>query len=197
MYNKFTKHAIIGVITSCLAGNIYLARADDCVLQQTSTTHTTAVIAERTKIKSAVVPFTSGQKKCIVNFKARIGNTWYPAFGEYVWDGTQSSTQACGAAVTQAESSLIQRVNPTGLISEQVLICSENPEQEELMNTNVGSVVNVAELRPNPDRPEPFMYKGTTCRWFVDTVFFAKEVRNFQGIACSAGNDNWIVVDKF
>jgi len=194
MYNNFSKGIIISL---CMSAVTMTVDANECVLQERATTQTTAVIAERTNIKSAVVPFGNGQKKCIVDYRARIGNEWFTAYGEYVWDGSNSSHDACAVAVKQADTDLIRRVKPTGMISEQVLMCNDNPDREEMINTNVGSIVKTSQLRPYPAHLGTFMYKGSKCKWFLDTVFKSNDVYNYTGIACSIGNDNWVIVDKF
>jgi hypothetical protein len=183
------------LVIALFATNVYAN--DGCILQEKTTTRSTATVTERSQIRSAVVPFSNGQKKCIVNYRAKVDNNWYEAMGEYVWDGSNSSAEACSAAVKQADTDLIHRIKPTGLISEQVLICNDNPDTKQLQESNVGTIVDISQLRTHPEHPGSFMDKGTECRWFIDPAFNGRTVHNFQGIACKISEGRWAVVDKF
>lgn len=182
------------IIATMFAVNAFAA---DCILQEHTTSQTTATVSERSAIRTAVAPFANGQKKCFVNYRAKVDGNWYEAMGEYVWDGSNSSTEACAAAVKQADQQLIQRIKPVGVISEQVLMCNDNPDTKQLQESNVGTIVDISRLRTHPEHPLDFNHNGTTCRWFVDPKFDNGNIHNYQGIACKISEGRWSVVDKF
>ena len=79
-----------------------LAVAQQCVLQEKTVSRATVVIAERSELRAEVVPGFSGGRKCMVNFRARIGADWHTAFGEYEWPGDRPREEACAVAVKRA-----------------------------------------------------------------------------------------------
>lgn len=171
--------------------------ADNCVLQDRTVAYATATIAERSPIRKNVVPHFNNQKKCVVDFRVRIGNEWHSAFGENVWPGDVPEYEACAVAVVRAENDVRERVGRAQTASEKILVCKDEPRLTTLPNTQVGTVGDIAQFRPHPEYPNRFYHNGTQCKWFVDTNFTGRDVRTFQGIICQIGQDKWVVVDKF
>jgi hypothetical protein len=169
----------------------------DCVLQDKTVMHSAVTITERTKISAAVVPEPTGGKRCLVNFQARVGSTWYTAFGEYTWPGDTPRDQACAAATLRADDSVREQVSSSRVISEKILICRDDPTLDTIRQTNPGTVGDLAQFRPHPTYPKEFYYNGTRCRWFLDTGFTGRDVRTWQGIICEIHGSKWVVVDKF
>lgn len=171
--------------------------ADNCVMQERTATQHQVVIQERSTVRREVVPQLGGGRKCMVDFRVRIGNTWHTAFGEHVWDGNQGANEACAVAASRAEDAVKQRVGRGTSVTERVLICSDRPDLQELRSTVIGTVGRNQQFRPHPEYTGRFWHRGAQCRWFVEPVFTGHDVRNFQGIICEINPDQWVVVDKF
>jgi hypothetical protein len=174
-----------------------MAVSEECVLEERTVTQYRAEIAERTTVRRDVVPMPGGGRKCIVDFRVRIDNQWHTAFGEYSWDGNRGSHEACGVAVQRAEDAVRERVGRGASVSERVVVCKDRPELRELKASTVGTVGNSGQFRHHPEYASRFWHNGAQCRWFVEPAFTGQDIRNFQGIICEIGRDQWVVVDKF
>lgn len=170
---------------------------DNCVLQDRTVSRSEVVISERSPVRRDVVPHFNGRKKCIVDFRVRIGANWHTAFGEYVWSGDRPEAEACAIAATQAEDAVRQRVGQSRTTSERVLVCKDQSALQTLSNITVGTVGDLGQFRPHPDRLERFWHNGTQCKWFIEPNFVENRVRQFQGIICEIQDSKWVVVDKF
>ena len=67
----------------------------ECVLQDRTVTSHSIVIQERSGLRQTVVVPPEGGKRCIVNFRARVGSAWYTATGQYDWAGDRPANEAC------------------------------------------------------------------------------------------------------
>ncbi len=173
------------------------AMAAECVLQDRTVTASTVRIEERSGIQQDVVPAPNGGRRCIVNFKARVGASWYWANGQYDWPGDRPATEACAVAVSRAEDMVRTQVAPSHVRSEKVLICSDKSDQQTLRSTNPGTVGELHQFRPHPDFPRRFWHNGTQCRWFLDSAFRGQDIYTYQGVICQIHDNKWVVVDKF
>ena len=171
--------------------------AQECVMQEKMVNKTDVIVSETSDIKRTVVPWAGNQKKCIVNFRARIEDNWYAAVGEYVWDGEMPVADACGAAVKKAKKDLTYQVKPATIITEDVLVCNDDKSQNAVAKANVGSMVNISQLRPHPTYPNRFYHNGAECKLFLDSVWTGKDIHLYQGVACKVEPTKWVVVDKF
>jgi hypothetical protein len=171
--------------------------AQECVMQQKISTQTKTVISEVTDIRKDIIPWGKGDKKCLVKFKALIEGQWHSAYGEYIWDGELPASDACGAAVTKAKKDLTQSVKPANIVSEDVLICNDDKTQNKLKEAKVGSIIDIGQVRPHPNFTSRFYHNGTECRWFLDSSWTGKDIRQYQGVACKLEPSKWVVVDKF
>lgn len=179
-----------------LLGGIVQA-ADNCVLQDRTVSQSHVVIQERSPIRKSVVPAPNGLRKCVVDFRVRIGADWHTTFGEHTWLGDRPESEACAIAASRAEDAVRQRIGRSQTASEKILICKDEPALTTLRNTVIGTVGNIAQFRPHPDYPNRFYHNGAQCRWFVDVMFTGRDVRTFQGIICEMQDQLWVVVDKF
>jgi hypothetical protein len=171
--------------------------AQECVLQQKVVNKYDQVITEVGNIRKDVVPWSKNQKKCLVNFKAMIEGNWHAAQGEYIWDGEMPVDQACGAAVVNAKRELTQRIKPATIISEDILVCNDDTTQATLKEAKIGTLVDIAQLRSHPNYPKRFYHNGAECKWFLDSTWTGKDIRQWQGVACKVEPTKWVVVDKF
>lgn len=170
---------------------------DNCVLQDRVVSRSEVVIAERSPIRRDVVPWFDGKRKCIVDFRVRVGRDWHTAYGDHVWDGHRPENEACAIAVSRAEDSVRERVGRSQTASERILVCKDQPALTTLRNTTVGTVGDLGQFRPHPERLERFWHNGAQCKWFVEPTFVDQRMRQFQGIICEIQDEKWVVVDKF
>lgn len=173
-----------------------MVSAQTCVLQNKTVTRSSATVQERTALRAEVVPSPIG-RKCMVSFRARIGSEWHSAFGEFEWPGDRPREEACAVAVNRADSELRQRVAQSQTFGEQVMICNDNPDMQTLRQTNPGTIGNLSQFRPHPDRPREFWHNGARCRYFLDTTFVNKDITTFEGVICQVQDSQWVVIDKF
>ena len=170
---------------------------DNCVLQDRVITRSEVVIAERSPIRRDVVPFFDNRKKCIVDFRVRVGRDWHTAYGDHTWDGHRPESEACAIAVKRAEDAVIQRLGQAQTASERILVCKDQPALTPLRNITVGTVGDLGQFRPHPQRLDRFWHNGTQCKWFIESTFIDSRMRQFQGIICEIQDAKWVVVDKF
>jgi len=185
------------ILIALIMPTVALANSDQCVLQDRTVTQQSVTVAERADIRAEVVPAFGNSKKCMVSARFRIGGAWHTGFGEYEWPGDRPRDEACGIATKRAEDSVRERVARSQVVSEKVLICSDNPDLRTLRQTNPGTVARLSQFRPHPDYPRAFWHNGTHCRIFLDSVYQGQDIRTFQGVICRLDDSNWVVVDKF
>lgn len=171
--------------------------ADQCVLQDRTVSRGSVVIAERADIRTEVVPSYNGGRRCMVNFRARIGADWHTAFGEHDWDGARPREEACAVALKRAEDSVRERVGRSQVISEKTLICNDNPDLRTLRQANPGTMGDLSQFRPHPEYTKEFWHNGAPCRFFLESAYTGADIRTFQGVICKVHNSKWVVVDKF
>lgn len=170
---------------------------DNCVLQDRVVSRSEVVISERSPIRRDVVPWFDGRRKCIVDFRVRVGRDWHTAYGDHMWDGHRPESEACAIAVARAEDAVRQRIGQSQTASERILVCKDQPALTPLRNVTVGTVGDLGQFRPHPDRLDRFWHNGTQCKWFVESTFVDRNMRQFQGIICEIQDSKWVVVDKF
>lgn len=174
-----------------------LVHAQECVLQDRTVNSVKITIQERSGIQTHVAPSPTGGSRCIVNFKARVGSRWLWASGQYDWDDQRPHSEGCAVAVARAEESLQQQANPSHVVSEKILVCSDDSTLKTIVSTNLGTVGKLHQFRPHPNFQKRFWHNGTQCRWFVDSTFKGGDIYTYQGIICQVGDNEWVVVDKF
>lgn len=183
------------LLLTLISGSVFAS--EQCVLQDRTVSQGNVTIAERTGIRTEVVPGFSGNRKCMVNFRARIGADWHTAFGEYEWDGARPREEACAVALKRAEDSVRERVGRSSVVSEKTLICNDNPDLRTLRQTNPGTIGDLSQFRPNPNLPKEFWHNGAPCRFFLESTYVASDIKTFQGVICKVHDSKWVVVDKF
>jgi hypothetical protein len=173
-----------------------VAQAEQCVLQERTITRNTIKIEERSAVRRDIIGTANGQRRCLVDFRVRVGTTWHTAIGEFDWPGDRDSGWACGQAVKNAEQSVMNRLGAVAS-NEQILVCKDRPELQELRQTHPGSVGDIAQFRPHPEFPNRFWHNGAQCRWFMETSYARSDVQIWHGIICEVQPNRWVVVDKF
>lgn len=179
-----------------MATTVSLAN-EQCVIQERVVTKTDTTVAERGQIRRDIVPTTNGGRRCIVDFRARVGKEWHTVFGEHTWDGVRPAEEACAMAVKTAEDNLRERLGRTVSIAERILVCKDRPELQSLKNTRPGHVGDAGQFRMHPQYPERFYHNGAQCRWFIEPAFNGRDIQTYQGVVCEVQPNRWVVVDKF
>lgn len=174
-----------------------LALAGECVLTTKTVSQSQIQISERDAVVQQVVPTVNGRQRCLVSFRARIGNQWFTAHGDHDFDHSQSASTACQLAGAKADAQVKNSVTHTSVVTDNVMVCSDQPQHQTLRTTQIGTVGYASQFRPNPERPREFRHNSTRCRWFLDHEFRHNDVMQVQGIVCHVQDGLWAVVDKF
>jgi hypothetical protein len=169
----------------------------ECVLQDRTVTSHSIVIQERSGMQQTVVPTPEGGKRCIVNFRARVGATWYSATGQYDWAGDRPTNEACAVAAARADDSVHAQTVSQHVRSEKVMVCNDREDTKTLRSTQPGTVAQLHQFRPHPDYPNRFWHNGAQCRMFLDSAWTGRDIHTYQGVICQLQDNQWVVVDKY
>lgn len=169
----------------------------DCVLQDRTVTSHSIVIQERSGMRQTVVPGIEGGKRCIVNFRARVGATWYSATGQYDWAGDRPASEACAVAAARGDDSVHSQAISQHVRSEKVMVCNDRDDMKTLRSTAPGTTGQLHQFRPHPDYPRRFWHNGTQCQMFLDSAWTGRDIHTYQGVICQIQDNQWVVVDKY
>ena len=143
------------------------------------------------------VKTTGSQQICTVIFKAKIENRWHDARGESQGSTSESTDQICSQAMHLGQVKILEKVGGVTLQSEQTLYCNdfEIPQLRKGLKKN--DTFKLSELKPLPNS-QPFQYKGSTCRQFLESDIDNKsnDLMQWVIVGCII-RDEWTVVDKF
>lgn len=177
-----------------LAANTYA----ECIMNSSSATRTVGKIEDVADIRPMVSPVVNGQRKCFINMRVKYKNEWHTVYSEY--SGTMDNADLCQIAVEQGARQFLADHEPRLLHSEQQMLCSDAPAVTYNSTVAKGDRIRISEVRPHPVQKQPFQYKGTECRWFVEPSMKGNDFYQWQGVACKTGmpgSDEWTVIDKF
>jgi len=168
----------------------------DCYQESVAVSKTKAEIKEVTDFQK-LVKTVNNQQICTVLFKARINNQWYDARGESQGSITDSTDQICAQAMQVGRSKILERVAGAGIQSNQTLYCNDFEIPQLRKGLRKFDTFKISELKPMPNT-EPFEYKGSTCRYFLESDIDQRtnNLMQWQIIGCVIRNE-WTVVDKF
>ena len=170
----------------------------DCYYRSSNISRLRAPIERIADVEQTVMPVGKDQNRCRVTFRALIRNTWHTVEGESVGPITTSLDQICGQAMNLGRSQILDRVAGTDITAAQEMICTDQPIPKTRDLVAVGDSVRESEMQPHPIHRRPFSYRGSECRWFVESRPESGRVDMNQGIACKNPNDrDWRVVDKW
>ena len=174
-----------------------LAQAADCYTRSSSVAKQQSAITRITDLEKTILPENKGLSKCRVTFRALIDNTWYTAEGEATGHANNTD-QICAFAVQNGRVKILEKVGATTLTANQELICTDQKIPETKPLVKIGDTIRESEVRVHPVYPNAFLYRGSQCRWFVESVPQAGKFDANQGIICnSPGQMVWSVVDKW
>jgi hypothetical protein len=139
----------------------------------------------------------NNQQICTVMFRARVGNRWYDARGESQGPITDSTDQICAQAMQVGRSQILERVAGSAVQSTQTLYCNDFNTPQLRKGLKKFDTFRVSELKPMPNA-EPFEYKGSTCRHFLESDVdpSTNNLVQWQIVGCVIRNE-WTVIDKF
>lgn len=180
------------IIGMTLAGSV----SAQCFVRQAMTVKQQAQIGRITDVQTLAVPISATHHKCIVTFRAQIGQDWVTGEGEKTGPKSVAESELCLAAMDLGRAQILSRANAQDIAVETSMVCDERPEIQ-VRNVRIGDTVRDSEVRPHPNFPRPFRYLGTQCRWFIEPVFRNQDIGQYQGIICQSHGSQWRVVDKW
>ena len=168
----------------------------DCYQESVTVNNTRTEIREVADYQK-FVKTQNNQQICTVMFKAKINNKWFDARGESQGPITDSTDQICAQAMQVGRSKILERVGGSAVQSNQTLYCNDFALPELKKGLKKFDTFKVSELKPMPNT-DPFEYKGSTCRYFLESDIDANtnNLMQWQIVGCVIRNE-WTVVDKF
>ena len=170
----------------------------ECYMRSATTQTMLSKIERIADIEQTVIPAGKTKSICRVNFRAHIDGRWYSALGEELFDNKSSIDQACQKAVNSSKISILESVSGSRINVSQEMICTDKPMPKDQPKVNIGDTVWESEVQPHPLNKEVFTFRGSLCRWFVESNPKVRSIDMEQGIICRASNQKvWRVVDKW
>ena len=160
----------------------------ECYLKQITNNQYTGEIQSILDIEPFVTPWKDDKRKCNVEFNALVDGKWHQGFGAYAFGNDISEQRACAIALDVGKTNLMEELNPQGIQSESILICSDM--KRPVRKTGIEGLQLVM------DRPS-FAYKGAMCNWFFETVREGTDLNQYTIIACAMKPNQWEIVDRF
>ena len=188
------KNKLSGILIVLLAGTAHA----ECYMRSATVSQLTSSIERTADQQRDIIPQGNGGFKCRISFRALIDNKWHTAFGEEIGDARASLDQTCAKAMNAARVTILESVSGTRVTGNQEMICTDKPMPESRPNVSVGDMVWESEVQPHPVNRNSFNYRGSVCRWFVESKPQMGRVDLNQGIICrSLAEKVWKVVDKW
>jgi hypothetical protein len=168
----------------------------ECYVRSAMTNQTAVKITSIADVQPMVVPISATQNKCIVTFRAQVDGAWITAEGESAGSKSLSDADLCRGAMDQGRAQILSRADGGRMTIEQNMVCTDRPEIQ-VRQVRIGDQVRESEVRPHPNFPKTFNYRGTQCRWFVEPEIRGGDLLQRQGIVCRSHGPDWKVVDKW
>ena len=186
------------LITLLISANV-LAQGQDCLLTEKTVSKENGVISEVRNIQTYLGPWKNGSQSCTATLEGKVNGQWAQGRGEFIWNGDASPKGACSGAVELAKKNLLNSLKSSTISNESVVVCKEqSPRNAPLINPPIGTIIdNPNRLRKHPDFPKPFVHNGEECRWYLETGFNGKDIKQFNGVVCKMAPMRWVIVDKF
>jgi hypothetical protein len=182
--------------TAAIIGLVPVLAVAECYQEAVTTNNARAEIKEVADFQK-YVKTQNNQQICTVMFRARVGNRWYDARGESQGPITDSTDQICAQAMQVGRSQILERVAGSAVQSTQTLYCNDFNTPQLRKGLKKFDTFRVSELKPMPNA-EPFEYKGSTCRHFLESDVdpSTNNLVQWQIVGCVIRNE-WTVIDKF
>lgn len=176
------------------AANVY----GECYTRSETMSQMISSIEQVADVDRQVLPLKNGDSVCRITFRAYIDGKWYNAEGKDIVKSGHSIDSACSRALNAGRISVLESVSGTRITGNQELICTDAPKIEHKKFVAVGDRVWESEVQPHPVHKNTFSYRGSICKWFIETQPRAGFVEMNQGIICRAPAQKvWSVVDKW
>lgn len=137
--------------------------------------------------------------RCVMRYRIHVNDQWESVESEGVGN---TDTEACVQAIRPTEAYLLKEIEIDKITTETHVVCSDQ-DLIQVRPVQVGEKIweSETDIHIIPAERPYFIYKGTTCRWFIERNTQRQNMILYQGIICKVNNQNssskWIVVDKF
>lgn len=188
----------VSIVIVMIALSLSSAVHSECVMRTSSLAKVAGKLDQIADIRPLVSPSFNGELKCSVSVRVAYKGQWFTAYGDYTGDPKIGQEELCINAVEIAARQFLASKEAKLLHSDQQMVCSDEPEIK-VRPVEKGEVIRLSEVNLQPGKP-PFLYKGSECKWFIETTVDAKDLYQWNGIVCRTGrasSDDWTVVDKF
>ena len=170
----------------------------ECYVRSASVSQANKSISRIADLKREVLPVGSGKSLCRITFRAHIDGKWYLATGEETAHTWGSLDTACAKANQAAKTNILESVAGTKVSTRQDMICTDEPLPKTKPLVNVGDIIKESEVQPHPNHFDNFRFRGSLCRWFVESTPQIGKIDLNQGIICRLPESEfWKVVDKW
>ena len=147
-------------------------------------------------IQKTVVPISTTQNKCIVNFRAQVNGEWHTIEGEATGPKADNTDPLCTHALNSTRRNFLTQSGVNNVSVEQDMVCTDQ-SIARTRAVKIGDQIRESEVAPHPNFPRRFEYRNTFCRWFMEPEARVGDIIQRQGIVCRIRDDEWQVVDKW
>jgi len=170
----------------------------ECYTRSSTVSKLTASIEQIADVERKVLPEGNGKNLCRITFRAYINNKWHTAQGEEIGSVNDSLDNICAKALNSGRVSILESVSGTKITGSQELICTDEPKPKQKASVSVGDLVWESEVQVHPAYKNIFRYRGSFCKWFIESNPGIGKVDMHQGIICRSPDQKvWRVVDKW
>jgi len=170
----------------------------ECFTRSAITSKAMAQIERITDIEKQVIPNGNNRQTCRVFFRAYIEGQWHGAEAEETGSVNDSLDQLCAKAMSAGQINILESISGTKINAAQEMICTDEPRPSTKTSVKIGDVVMDSEVQIHPVYRDHFGYRGSVCRWFIESRPQARQVEMQQGVICrNPGEKVWKVVDKW
>ena len=191
------KNTVSRILTSLILLSAATAQAE-CYTRSSTVSKLTSSIEQITDVDRRVLPAGNGKNLCRITFRAYIDGKWHTAQGEETGSVNDSLDTICAKALNSGRVSILESVSGTKITGSQELICTDEPKPKQKATVSIGDLVWESEVQVHPAYKEVFRYRGSFCKWFIESKPNIGKVDMHQGIICRSPDQKvWRVVDKW
>ena len=191
------KNTVSRILTSLILLSAATAQAE-CYTRSSTVSKLTSSIEQIADVDRRVLPAGNGKNLCRITFRAYINEKWHTAQGEETGSVNDSLDTVCAKALNSGRVSILESVSGTKITGSQELICTDEPKPKQKATVSVGDLVWESEVQIHPAYKEVFRYRGSFCKWFIESKPDIGKVDMHQGIICRSPDQKvWRVVDKW
>lgn len=170
----------------------------ECYARSAISSKALAQIERMADIEKQVVPVEGNRQMCRVFFRAFIEGQWQSVEAEEIGSVNDSLDKLCAKAMSTGQINILESISGTKINASQEMICTDEPKPSVKTAVAIGDNVWESEVQPHPVYKDAFGYRGSVCRWFIESKPQIKRVEMQQGIICrNPGEKVWKVVDKW